>query len=283
MSKLTACMLSLSIALATGCTQISLMRSSEQTRSLAEQAAAGDAEAQYQLGLRFTAGADSPQSYALGLQHFRQAARQGHTQAQYMLGMGYYTGRGAAIDYAQAQQWLEPAARAGHVEAMHYLGDIYFNGHAGKEEPAWGIRWIGQAAERGLPQAQHLLGISFLTGIGSPKSQPQGVRWLRTAAANGNAAANELLNRLGVSPSGATVAPSTASNATLTARHTTRFIQQRLTELGYRPGPVDGVRGAQTNKALTRFLRDERLDIDQDDADAIIRALRAADHSAAES
>ncbi len=36
-------------------------------------------------------------------------------------------------------------------------------------------------------------------------------------------------------------------------------LQKRLAELGYRPGPLDGVMGPRTINALKRFQRDQKL------------------------
>ncbi len=40
-----------------------------------------------------------------------------------------------------------------------------------------------------------------------------------------------------------------------------RAVQKSLTELGYKPGPADGISGAATRKAIERFERDRKLDV----------------------
>ncbi|MGF7160285.1 peptidoglycan hydrolase-like protein with peptidoglycan-binding domain [Rhodoligotrophos appendicifer] len=66
-----------------------------------------------------------------------------------------------------------------------------------------------------------------------------------------------------------TAAPSTAAAAPPAAlapvagdegeREKTKLIQQGLAELGYSPGPADGIAGAQTRQAISQFQKDRDL------------------------
>lgn len=49
----------------------------------------------------------------------------------------------------------------------------------------------------------------------------------------------------------------TPANNTAVAR-----VQAGLTKLGYDPGPIDGIKGAQTTNAITAYQRDNGLPID---------------------
>lgn len=238
-----------------GCTQIGLIDSSAPTREVAKQASQGNAEAQYQMGLRFTNGADALQDYPLGVQYFSDAAKQGHTNAQYMLGMAYYLGRGTNVNYEKARHWLEMAAEHNHREAMHYLGEIYFNGYGTERAPAWGIQWIGQAAEMGYAESQYLLGVSYLSGLGSPKSKQQGQAWLRTANKGGSLRAGELLKTLKLSTTGAGAATAHPSHKALEKKYRIRYVQIRLNQLGFPAGAADGVWGPATERAAQRFMK----------------------------
>ncbi len=262
-----------------GCTQLSLVGAGDQTQSIATQAQQGDAEAQYQLGLHFTGGADVPQDYALGLRHFRDAAEQGHTAAQYMLGMGYYVGRGTAQDYEQARKWLELAATSQHREAMYYLGEIYLNGYGTPAAPAWGIYWIGQAAELGYPPAQYLFGISLLSGSGIAPNRSLGIAWLQRASQGGHLEARALLKKAGLSQRAAGAQPAPASPAHIRARYAARYAQQRLNGLGYKVGTVDGVWGARSRNAARRFLSERSVTAAQPTPEQMIPLLRGiAEH-----
>lgn len=59
-------------------------------------------------------------------------------------------------------------------------------------------------------------------------------------------------------------------------RDLTRDVQVLLSELGYRPGPIDGVRGRKTTRALTSFQDDEGLDLTGQIDDDTVAALYAA-------
>ena len=56
----------------------------------------------------------------------------------------------------------------------------------------------------------------------------------------------------------ATSAPAPEANA---KSMSTIELQKRLTELGYRPGPVDGKVGLRTTNALKKFQQDHKLSV----------------------
>lgn len=52
-----------------------------------------------------------------------------------------------------------------------------------------------------------------------------------------------------------------------------RFVQTRLAELGYSPGPVDGVFGQKTRDAIEEFENDRQIPITGEISRALIKAL----------
>ena len=78
--------------------------------ALRARAEEGVAEAQYNLGLRYAAGAGVPQNDVQALRWFRLAAEQGHADAQFNLGTMYFNGLGVPQDYVQAYLWFNLAA-----------------------------------------------------------------------------------------------------------------------------------------------------------------------------
>ncbi len=76
-------------------------------------ARAGDAAAQYSLGILYASGFGVQQSYRQAASWFHQAADQGYGEAQYNLGLLHAWGQGVPRDYVQAFNWLELAARQG--------------------------------------------------------------------------------------------------------------------------------------------------------------------------
>ena len=55
---------------------------------------------------------------------------------------------------------------------------------------------------------------------------------------------------------------------------TTAELQRRLTELGYKPGPIDGVAGPRTTNAIKKFQHDHKLPVTGNLDAETIRELR---------
>jgi hypothetical protein len=73
-------------------------------------AQAGDAKAQFNLGLMYEKGRGVSQDYAQALTWYRRAAAQGNVLAQVNLGVTYEEGQGVPQDYQQAYFWYNLAA-----------------------------------------------------------------------------------------------------------------------------------------------------------------------------
>ena len=61
-----------------------------------------DANAQYNLGLKFAKGEGVPQDFAVAMSWYRKAADQGNASAQNSLGVMYAKGQGVPRDNAAA-------------------------------------------------------------------------------------------------------------------------------------------------------------------------------------
>ena len=72
-----------------------------------ELARAGDAEAQYQLGVQYDSGRWIGKDSTQAAHWFQAAAEQNHARAQYNLARLYADGDGVARDAAQARRWRE--------------------------------------------------------------------------------------------------------------------------------------------------------------------------------
>jgi len=79
-------------------------------RKLADQ---GDAEAQFQMGVRYHNGEDVPQDDTQAMQWFLRSAEQGHVDAQSHLGAYYWAGRGVPEDLSKAYFWSAIALAEG--------------------------------------------------------------------------------------------------------------------------------------------------------------------------
>ncbi len=90
--------------------------------ALRARAEAGDAEAQYDLGVMYANGLGVPEDDAEAVRWFRLAADQGLANAQYNLGVMYASGEGVPQDYAEAVRWYRLAAEQGDAGAQSFLG-----------------------------------------------------------------------------------------------------------------------------------------------------------------
>ena len=91
----------------------------KRTRSLAN---AGDATAQYNLGVMYRKGDGVPQDYEKAFRLFKLLADQGDSIAQFSLGTMYDYGEGVPKDYKEAYAWWSVAKSNGHEVAAMNLG-----------------------------------------------------------------------------------------------------------------------------------------------------------------
>ena len=130
-------------------------------------AAAGSAEAQFQLG-QFC---DKAQDYPGAANWYRKAAEQGHVDAQYRLA-----------------QSIRLAASRGDAAAQVTLGDLYASGayapHVPQDQQE-AVRWYRLAAEQGLPSGHSNLGVMYASGAVVPTDDREAAHWIRIAAERG--------------------------------------------------------------------------------------------------
>ena len=92
------------------------MNESDELAALRSKANAGDAEAQFNLGVMYRVGRGVPQDDVEAVSWFRQAADQGYGPAQNILGNAYSFGRGVPQDYVEAHKWRNLAASRASAE-----------------------------------------------------------------------------------------------------------------------------------------------------------------------
>jgi len=170
-------------------------------------AEAGDAEAQYNLGLSYYKGEGVPndatkavvtdkfggiliepnRDFAKACEWWEKAATQGHITAQYKLGMMYRNGEGVPKDAAKAVEWYQKAAAQGDAAAQLNLGWMYGYGDGVPKDAAKAVEWYQKAAAQGDAGAQVNLGSMYANGEGVPKDAAKAVEWSQKAAAQGDA------------------------------------------------------------------------------------------------
>jgi TPR repeat protein len=157
--------------------------------SLYEAAEKGDAEAQVNLGMMYSAGLGVEKDEAAAFRWIQKAADQGHGEAQFILGLMFNEGIGTAKDESEAVTWYRKAADHGERRAQYQLARAYALGRGVAEDLHEAAQWYRRAAEQGLVHAQVSLALLYETGTGVEKDASEALRWYLKAAEQGDAAA----------------------------------------------------------------------------------------------
>lgn len=137
---------------------------------LTAKAKSGNAEAQYELGLRYASGEGVAMDRGLALKFYAAAAAQGLPIAECQLSR-YYNGQtGEALDLDRAFKYTQIAAEHGFGPAQLDLGFLLYNGNARvpKNLPL-SFRWFNKTAESGAVAAKRMLGDFYKSGLGGAK------------------------------------------------------------------------------------------------------------------
>ena len=236
--------------------------------SLEQAASSGDAVARYLLAVQHAQAGRTADATAL----MRRAAEQGIPDAMRRHAQNLLNGPGAARNRNAAIAWMTRAAQAGNVVAMHEAGGLNIaNDDPQSQREA--ARWFEQGALHGNRDSQFNIALLFQEGFGVEQSLADAYAWLSIAARNGDrdaaGRAQALVGQL--TPEQRQAAEQVAASfrprpvdpaaqgqySTQSWRQSpqdmTRRAQQLLAELGYNPGPADGIMGNQTRQAIVRY------------------------------
>jgi uncharacterized protein len=252
---------------------------------LTKAAEQGHYEAQYNLGVMYHEGKVVVQDNKQAVYWYKKAAEQGYTLAQFNLGLSYYEGKVVVRDYKQAVYWYKKAAEQGYAKAQSKLGLMYDRGEGVSQDYKQAAYWYKMAAEQGQVYAQRNLGLSYYHGHGVSQNFMMAYVWSNLAATKGyenaikdrDIIAKQLtphqlseaqdlaaqiqykIDNSGKEESSSVAMPTPSPNyRTPTSKSDVevRWVQQTLKNLGYDPGPVDGVMGARTRGAIIAFQTD---------------------------
>jgi localization factor PodJL len=159
-------------------------------------AKAGDAAAQYDLGVLYARGDGLVQDYATAASWFRAAATQGNVAAQYNLGVLYADGLGVTGDQTAALNWYRSAADQNHPGAQFNLALAYAQGVGAKQDFAAAARWYQRAAQQGLGPAMVNLAILYEQGSGIARSPIDAYAWYAAASEHGEPQAKRRADEL---------------------------------------------------------------------------------------
>ncbi|KAF9939361.1 hypothetical protein BGZ67_009586 [Mortierella alpina] len=158
---------------------------------------AGNANREYELGLRYLEGDGVDRNRAEAVERFRRAAFLGSARAQYKLGLMYKDGEGVLRDPTMGAEWLQKAAIQGHPQSQTCLGIAYRDGDEGvKQDYARALDLFRAAASQDDTSGYYNLGQMYMFGRGVVESPEEAVRWYRKAADQASAEAQTELGSL---------------------------------------------------------------------------------------
>jgi hypothetical protein len=136
-------------------------------------------------------------SYQL-LQQFKliQEANAGDALAQHELGIRLLLGEGVAADTAQAVKWIKSAADLNLSAAAYNYGILLINGWGVDWNPFEAFKYFIQAASKGMPQAQYVSGILYTDNLIVPRNWEKAFYWIHLAKQNGYQVDDDVYNEL---------------------------------------------------------------------------------------
>lgn len=244
--------------------------------------------AQVNLGRMYANGQGVERNDAEAARWFRRAANRGDREAQNNLAVMFESGRGVVQSDEEAARWYLRAAEQGNAAAQNSIGYSYEKGRGIPKNDTEAVRWYQRGADQGHPDAQNNLAGAYARGLSVPKNFVLAYKWASLAAAQGDKLAIQNLIKLerlmtraqideaqqlatafhprkeepGIYPPSSSRAETSAAPQPSSSASTVRRIQTHLTKLGYDPGPIDGVAGPGTIRAIRVFQRDAGIEPD---------------------
>jgi localization factor PodJL len=251
-------------------------------KSLADAAAAGDPNALFEIGAKFTDGRGVKADPGEAAKWYKLAADRGLAPAQYRYANLLEKGTGIERNLGQALTYYRQAADAGNASAMHNLAVLYASGAAGQPDYAQAVNWFSKAADLGVADSQFNLAILFARGNGVKQNLEESYKWFAIAAKDGdkdaaqkrdevaNAMRKDQLenararvdswtvkqadpkaNSVNLPDEWASGKPLTTASVDM--EKAVRNIQAILNKNGYDAGTPDGKLGARTVSAIKAF------------------------------
>lgn len=130
----------------------------------------GDADSQFELGLRLLTGEGVPKNEAEGVKWMEKAAAQKHLRAQFVMGSLYEDGVGVGRDPAKAFEWYRKSAQNGFATAQHAVAMAYDLGLGVEKDPVKGTEWLQKAADQNHAPSQTALAAKYERGVGTDQN-----------------------------------------------------------------------------------------------------------------
>lgn len=148
---------------------------------------AGQAEAQFDLGLLYAQGLGVRRDLSVAAEWYRKSADQGNAEAEFALGQMYSRGWGIPRDETDAIRWMEMANSVDSEGPPTEWAPVA--GYGIQKDPKQAAYWYLQAADKGHAEAQFNLARLYASGEGVKKDEEQAARWVSASASQGYAPA----------------------------------------------------------------------------------------------
>ena len=155
-------------------------------------AAAGDPQAQHNIGYLYEEGLGVTQQYDVAMDWYRRAADGGLAEAEHNLGMMYVEGRGAAKSWAQGLIYFRKAAENGLIESRYMIALSYFEGEGQIQNRRLAFEGFRETAIEGYADSQYMLSFMLLDGTDVKRRSAQAYVWAGLAAMQGQQQAQEI-------------------------------------------------------------------------------------------
>jgi len=165
-------------------------------RTDSDKAKAGDADAQFSLGMRYYKGDGTQRDYAAAYQWWMKAAEQGHKIAQYNLGIMNEHGESVPKSDEEAFKWYSLSAKQKYHSALNKIGEFCRDGRVLPQSDTKAFGLFEFAAKDNNTLAQYNLGIAYLEGKGCEPNRERAINFLSRAAEGNNAPARLKLDEL---------------------------------------------------------------------------------------
>ena len=160
-------------------------------------AKAGNAEAQFRLGVMYGNGDGVGLDYEQARAWFEKAIVQGHENATITLAWMYANGTGVEVDEQRARELYLEAARKGSAKAQYVVATMFrFAQYGLKKDMEAAVQWYVKAADQGMPTAQFALGKLLMEGKGVMQDDAAALQWLSLAHVNGSKRAEDYIKHL---------------------------------------------------------------------------------------
>ena len=126
----------------------------------------------------------------------KRLAQAGDAHAQYLMGLLYRDGTLVIPDTERARDWMEQAASQNVPAAQYALGKLFLSDDPLVHDPDQGIRWLKASAQNGNDYAAYALGKEYLSGRYVFKNTEKAAEYFRQAAQEDNPWAQYLLGKL---------------------------------------------------------------------------------------